>query len=365
MTLLDVARACGFSVSTVSIVLSEAPLSQNVAEKTRKHIRAMAQKLGYHPDAFARSLRRRRSQTIGVLAYDLSDPYCIPIVRGIQAGLQPASYLPLLMDAQTQRGLFDSYLQMTLERRAEGVIVIASWVFDETNLLSDVQKNNVPIVIVSRDLTERGVSSILVDNEAGGALAMRHLHELGHRRIAVIRGPEEMFDSEPRWQGIQSAAAELGIEFDSRLVFQLPNLVDPTSGFEGGLDCAQRMLRAGRPFTAVLAFDDLTALGVVRGLLGAGLRVPEDCSVLGFDDVLPAEVSTPGITTIRQPLREMGLLASEWVVDAIKARELRREQKPRLLRAPPELVVRMSSAAPAGRRKRAGGKLEMATRSGV
>jgi len=347
VTLLDVARACGFSVSTVSIVLSEAPLSQNVAEKTRKHIRAMAQQLGYHPDAFARSLRRRRSQTIGVLAYDLSDPYCIPIVRGIQQGLQPVSYLPLLMDAQTKRGLFDNYLQMILERRAEGVIVIASWVFDEANLLSDVKKNNVPIVIVSRDLTERGVSSVLVDNEAGGALAMRHLHELGHRRIAVIRGPEEMFDSEPRWAGVQSAAAEAGIQIDPRLVFQLPNLVDPTSGFEGGLDCAQRLLAAGRPFTAVLAFDDLTALGVVRGLLGAGLRVPEDCTVLGFDDVLPAAVATPGITTIRQPLREMGLLASEWVVEAIQAREQRRDVLPRLHRAPPELVVRMSSRAPA------------------
>ena len=347
VTLLDVARACGFSVSTVSIVLSEAPLSQNVAEKTRQHIRAMAQQLGYHPDAFARSLRRRRSQTIGVLAYDLSDPYCIPVVRGIQAGLQPASYLPLLMDAQTQRGLFDNYLQMILERRAEGVIVIASWVFDETNLLSDVKKNNVPIVIVSRDLTGRGVSSVLVDNEAGGALALRHLHELGHRKIAVIRGPEEMFDSEPRWAGVQSAAAAAGIEFDPRLVFQLPNLVDPTSGFEGGLDCAQRLLASGLSFTAVLAFDDLTALGVVRGLLGAGVRVPEDCSVLGFDDVLPAAVSTPGITTIRQPLREMGLLAAEWVMDAIEAREQRREQGLRLHRAPPELVVRMSSAAPA------------------
>jgi DNA-binding LacI/PurR family transcriptional regulator len=160
---------------------------------------------------------------------------------------------------------------------------------------------------------------------------------------------------------VQSAAAEAGIEFDPGLVFQLPNLVDPTSGFEGGLNCTQRMLATGRPFTAVLAFDDLTALGVVRGLHGAGLRVPEDCTVLGFDDVLPAEVSTPGITTIRQPLREMGLLASEWVVDAIKAREQRREQKPRLHRAPPELVVRMSSAVPAGKRKRAGGKLELAT----
>jgi DNA-binding LacI/PurR family transcriptional regulator len=111
----------------------------------------------------------------------------------------------------------------------------------------------------------------------------------------------------------------------------------------------------------VVAFDDLTALGVVRGLLSAGLRVPEDCTVLGFDDVLPAAVATPGITTIRQPLREMGLLASEWVVEAIEAREQKLEQKPRLYRAPPELVVRMSSAGPAGGRKRIGGKREVAT----
>jgi DNA-binding LacI/PurR family transcriptional regulator len=129
----------------------------------------------------------------------------------------------------------------------------------------------VTIVIVSPDLTERGVSSILVDNEAGGAVAMRHLHELGHRRIAVIRGPVEMFDSAPRWAGVQRAAAAAGIQFDPWLVFQLPNLGDPTSGFEGGLECAHRMLASGRPFTAVLAFDDLTALGVVRGLLGAGV----------------------------------------------------------------------------------------------
>ena len=110
---------------------------------------------------------------------------------------------------------------------------------------------------------------------------MRHLVELGHRRIAVIRGPEELFDSAPRWAGVREAAAEAGIRFDERLVFQLPGLVDPASGFEGGLDCARRMLVSGCAFTAVLAFDDLTALGVVRGLTEAGLRVPRDCSVLG------------------------------------------------------------------------------------
>src|ERR1700761_2849794 len=215
VTLLDIARACGFSVSTVSIVLSEAPLSQNVAAKTREHIRTIARQLGYHPDAYARSLRRRSTMTIGVLAFDLSDPFCVPLMRGIQEGAQKAGYMPLVMDAQTQRKLFDNYLHTLLERRAEGVIVIASWVFEETNLLGDIRKNNVPIAIVGRARTSRGISSILVDNEAGGAMATRHLIELGHRRIAVVRGPEQMCDSEPRWAGIQRVAAEEGLELDS------------------------------------------------------------------------------------------------------------------------------------------------------
>lgn len=352
VTLLDVAKACGFSVSTVSIVLSEAPLSQNVAASTREQIRAMAQELGYHPDAYARSLRRRRSQTIAVLAYDLSDPFCIPIVRGIQAGLHPAGYVPLLMDAQTQRRLFDSYLKTVLERRAEGVIVVASWIFDEADLLADIEKNHVPIVILGRDLTSRNVSSVLVDNEAGGMLAMRHLVDLGHRRIGVIRGPQELFDSEPRWVGLQKVAAEAGIRIDPRLVFQLPNLVDPMSGFEGGVHFARQMLASGLPFTAVLAFDDLTALGAVRGLSDSGVKVPADCSVLGFDDVLPAVVATPGMTTIRQPLREMGLLAAEGVLKAIKAREKGTLFAAEAHKATPELIVRMSTARPAVRNRK-------------
>ncbi|KAA6456421.1 LacI family transcriptional regulator [Acidobacteria bacterium AB60] len=344
VTLLDIARASGFSVSTVSIVLSEAPLSQNVAVTTRTHIRAIAKQLGYHPDAYARSLRRRTTQTIGILAFDLSDPFCVPIMRGIQEGVHDGGYLPLLMDAQTERKLFDSYLHMILERRADGLIVIASWVFEETNLLGDIRKNNVPIVIVGRDLVDRGISSILVDNEAGGALATRHLADLGHRHIAVIRGPQEMCDSEPRWAGIRKTAAQRGIPIDERLTFTLPGIADPASGFEGGVRLAQQMLASRRPFTAVLAFDDLTALGVVRGLSDAGLRVPHDCSVMGFDDVLPAAVATPAMTTIRQPLREMGLEAAQRVLHAI--RNNGKAEKPRLHQTDPELVVRQSTASP-------------------
>lgn len=349
VTLGDIAQASGFSVSTVSIVLSEAPLSKNVAATTRTHIRAIARQLGYHPDAYARSLRRRSTQTIGILAFDLSDPFCIPIMRGIQDELHAAGYLPLLMDAQTERKLFDNYLHMILERRAEAVIVLASWVFEETNLLGDVRKNNVPILIVGRDLTARGISSILVDNEAGGALAMRHLVELGHREIAVIRGPRQMCDSEPRWTGIKRVAAEVGLAIDPRLVFELPGQADPASGFKGGLKFARDMLKSGARFTAVLAFDDLTALGVVRGLAEAGLHVPDDCSVMGFDDVLPAEVATPAMSTVRQPLHEMGREAADVVLKTIR-QPAGKTAKTKLHLTTPELVARMST----GRARKAG-----------
>lgn len=348
VTLSDIARACHLSVSTVSIVLSESPRAQFVAESTRKRIRIAAKHLGYHPDVYARSLRSRHTQTIGVLAYDMADPFCIPIVRGIEEGLQEAQYFSLLVNAQTQRKLFDKYLHMILERRAEGVIVIASWVFEEADLLADIEKNHVPIVIVGRDLTERRVTSVLVNNRAGGAMLMRHLDALGHRQIAAIRGPQEMFDSVPRWEGIQRAADSAGIRLDQSLIYQLPNSSDSMTSFEGGRRFAKQMLACGKRFTAVAAFDDLTALGVVRGLTEAGLRVPEDCSVVGFDDILPAGVSTPGITTIRQPLREMGLLATERMLRAISQGQGREDRNAGLHILQPRLVTRASSGPPRG-----------------
>ncbi len=340
VTLTDVARSAGFAVSTVSIVLSEAPLSKNVSAATREHIRKTAARLGYHPDAFARSLRKRTSQTIGVLAFDLSDPFCMPIFGGIQSGLQPTGYLPLVMDAQTQRKLFDNYLNLLLERRVEGVIVIASWVFEEAGLLDDVRKNKVPILIVGRDLTRQGITSILLDNRQGGYIAMRHLIDLGHRRIAVILGPKEMFDSQPRWEGMQRAAMEKGVKLDPNLIFQLPGRGDSEAGFEGGRQFACELLAKEELFSAVLAFDDLTALGVLRGLSDAGIRVPTDCSVMGFDDVLPARVSTPAITTVSQPLHSMGLQAADVILRALQRSS---NGKAQLMKSPPELVIRMST----------------------
>ena len=331
-------------MSTVSIVLNDAPLSQNVAASTRKHIREVAQSLGYHPDAFARSLRRNRSRVIGVITYDLSDPFCISIIHGIEDHLQSQGYLPQFMDSRSQRSLFEAHLRMALERRAEGIIVIASWVFDESSLLADVEKNHVPVVVVGRDMTARNISSVLVDNDAGGYLAFQHLHQLGHRKIAVIRGPEELFDSQPRWEGIQRYTAEAHVKLNPALVCQLPGQVNPYSAFDNGILLIKRLLATKQEFSAVLAFDDLTALGVIRGLHQSGLRVPEDCSVIGFDDVFPVAVSIPSVTTIRQSMLQIGQTAAKCVFEALKAKEEGKGSPVRAHTFPPALITRESTA---------------------
>jgi len=298
-------------------VLNEAALSQYVAAATKEHIRAIASKLGYRPDASARSLRSRRSHTIGIMVSDISDPFCTLILQGIEKTLYPTTYLPIIMIAHNQSKQFGRHLEMLMERRVEGLIVVANWLFGEFDQLSELEKAHIPTIAVGRDLTARRVYSVQVDNVAGGYAAAQHLYELGHREIAVIRGPSELGDSDRRWLGIQRFAADVGLTLDSERIEQLTAAIEPTVGFEEGFRLTTQMIERGVRFTAVLAFDDLTGLGVIRALRHAGRRVPEDCSVIGFDDVPHATMNTPGLTTIRQPMEEMGSLAARWVLDAL------------------------------------------------
>jgi len=343
VTLQDVARASGFSTSSVSIVLNDAPLSRYVALKTKDHIRKTAQELGYHPDAFARSLRRRRSDTIGVLVFDISDPFCISLLRGIEHTLYPTAYLPIIIDADNRRDQFERYLEMLIERRVEGLVVVANWLFAEINPLSRIAKNIIPTVVVGRDLTQNSIQSVVVNNEEGGYAAMQHLYALGHRRIAVLRGPEEMNDSTRRWAGIQRFASEVGLRLEPRLTSQLLSAMDPDSSFDGGLRLTNEFIETGLKFTAILAFDDYTALGAIRALWKAGRRVPDDCSVIGFDDIPLAGVTTPGITTIRQPMMDMGKLATRLVLEAMASPKDGHPVTNLLHMMPPELVERDST----------------------
>jgi LacI family transcriptional regulator len=343
VTLADVAGASGFSTSTVSIVLNEAPLSRYVAAATKEHIRKKAAEMGYHADALARSLSRRRSQTIGVLVFDISDPFCMSLLRGIERTLYATTYLPIIMDADNRPEQFDRYLDMLIGRRVEGLILVANWLFAEIEPISKILMNKLPITVVGRDLTQRGLRSVVVDNEAGGYEAIRHLYSLGHREIATLRGPAGMDDSARRWQGIERFAAEVGLELDPRLTFQLPDSMEPTSSFDGGLILTAELIGKKAEFSAIIAFDDVTALGAMRALWLAGRRVPEDCSVIGFDDIPQAALSTPGITTVRQPMLEMGGLAASLVLEAIVPLNNALAEADLLELLPPELVQRDST----------------------
>src|SRR6202142_3001670 len=347
VTIRDVAKESGFSATTVSIVLNNAPLARYIPTATKKRIEGAAKKLGYRPNLFARSLRSRPIPTVGVMVFDMTDPFCTLVLRGIENSLYQASYLPILTNVQNERARFERYLEMLLDRRVEALIVLANWLFVNIDVLGDLEKSNIPTVMIGRELKNDAISSVIVDNELGAYTAVEHLYALGHRRIAFIRGPKTLTDSAPRWKGIRSVAKARGLEIDPRLVVDLPESRDPMSSFETGYKLTEEMLKTRRPFTAIMAFDDMTAFGVVRALTRAGLKVPEQWSVVGFDDVAASSLCTPPLTTIRQPMEAMGSMAASIVLEGINAMLEKRDLPAVHRKLAPELAVRDSTRGPA------------------
>ncbi len=343
VTIRDVARKSGFSSTTVSIVLNNAPLARYIPPKTKKRIESAAKTLGYRPNQFARSLRSRRSHAVGVMVFDMTDPYCTLVLRGIENTLYQASYLPILTDVHNDRSRFERYLEMLLDRRIEGLLVLANWLFLDINLLADLEKSSIPTALIGCELEGDAVSSVIVDNEIGGYIALEHLHSLGHRKIAIIRGPKTLSDSAPRWRGIRRCARNFGMELDEKLIVDLPESRDPLSSFEAGQALTEQLIKQRGAFTAIMAFDDMTALGAIRALARHGVRVPEQCSVIGFDDVATSAICTPALTTVRQPMEDMGASAAGIVLAGINAVLEKRQVSALHRKVAPELVLREST----------------------
>jgi DNA-binding LacI/PurR family transcriptional regulator len=343
VTIREVAKESGFSSTTVSIVLNNAPLARYIPAATKKRIEKAAKKLGYRPNLFARSLRSQRSHTVGVMVFDMTDPYCTLVLRGIENSLYQSSYLPILTDVHNERARFERYLEMLLDRRVEALIVLANWLFVNIDVLADLEKSSIPTVMIGQELRTDSISSVIVDNEVGAYSAVEHLYLLGHRKIAFIRGPKTLGDSAPRWKGIRSFAKTSGLELDPQLILDLPESRDPISSFEAGYKITEEFVKRKRPFTALMAFDDMTAFGAIRALAKAGLRVPEHCSVIGFDDVAASGLYTPSLTTVRQPMEAMGAMAVSIMVDGINAVLEKREVSATHRKMAPELAVREST----------------------
>ena len=344
-TIRDVARESGYSASTVSIVLNSAPLSRYIPEETKTRIQLAARRLGYRPNPLARSLRSQRSNIVGVMVFDITDPFCTPILRGLENSLYQANYLSLLADAHNEPHRFERYLEMLLDRRVEGLIVIANWLVTDIKLLADLTARQVPTVIAGRAFEIDTVSTVSVDNEAGAAMALEHLYKLGHGEIAFLRGPKVLASSGQRWKGIRTFANSVGLKLDPKRIAELPESLDPNSSFEAGAQLTAELLRQGKSFTALMAYDDMTALGALRALKGKEVRVPEDCSVIGFDDVAQAALSLPSLTTVRQPMEAMGSMSVGIMLDSIKSLDQKRDAPVIRKKIPAELVVRESTSA--------------------
>jgi LacI family transcriptional regulator len=325
------------------MVLNRAPLARYISESTKKCVIQVAERLGYQPNPFAAALRSHRSHTIGVMVPDIADPYCAQILRGIENSLSHSSCLPLLVDIQNNRLRFKNCLNALLGRRVEGLIILANSLYFETELLTALESRRIPSVVLGRQLEAGALNWVATDNDAGARQALDHLYRLGHRKIAFIRGPGMIVDSHHQWAGISSFATAANLELDPRLVVTLSN---PFSTYDGGYECTRELLALELPFTALVAFDDLTAFGAIRALTCAGLRVPSDCSVIGFDDIPAAAFYNPPLTSVREGMEGLGSMGAEIVIDAIRAQRKNKMFSPIHRKVKPELIVRESTAAP-------------------
>jgi DNA-binding LacI/PurR family transcriptional regulator len=327
-SLKKLAEHLGLNPATVSVVLNEVP-GRSIPAATRERIKAAAKELNYRPSLLARSLRNRQTLTIGILVPELGDGYHTQVMGGIGDHLMDAGYFYFTAHHRHQKNLVEEYSQMLLGRGAEALITIDT-------LLE--HSFSVPVVAVAGHRPIKGVTNVVLDHRFAAELALTHLYSLGHREIAFMRGQSFSSDSDERWHSTVTAARQIGITIDPELVVRLDrDIVSPELGYP----VMQHLLSGGKQFSAVVAFNDMSAIGAIRALQDSGLRVPDDVSVIGFDDIKAAAFNNPRLTTIRQPMATMGRIAAQCILNRLRGSERFREQ----ITIEPELVVRESTRA--------------------
>lgn len=330
VSLKQLAKSLGLSTTTLSLVLNNSDKAQSIPQETKDRIFAAARDLNYRPNFFARSLRSQRTYSVGVLIPELSDGYAAMVLTGIEDYLLQAGYMYLVTSHRHKDKLIDQYPRLLYERSVEGLIAV------DTRYDQDLP---LPVVNVSGHHEIPGVTNIILNHEKAAELGLQHLVELGHREIAFIKGQSFSSDTNVRWQAIGTAAQRLGVKIVAALTQQMEG---ESASPEVGYEAAVRLLKTKVPFTALFAFNDVCAIGAIRAFREAGMQVPEDVSVVGFDDIYEAAYHIPALTTIKQPLRRMGMLAAETLVKRICEPD---HVTAPFLQVEPDLVVRESTAA--------------------
>ena len=331
VSLKFLADRLGLSPATVSLVMNRSAVADSIPQETKDRIFAAAEKHKYRPNFVARSLRTQRSFMIGVLVPEVSEGYAAMVMSGIEDHLLREGYFYFVASHRHRADLIDEYPKLLLARSVDGLIAVDTpWVHNNLPI---------PVVTISGHNEVEGVTNILLDHARAAELALEHLAEQGHRRIALIKGQEFSSDTESRWNAILAAAGRLNLKVYPELTTQLRGDT-PTPDL--GYHVTQKLLNKRKPFTALFSFNDISAIGAIRALREAGLRVPEDVSVVGFDDIPGAAFQNPGLTTVKQPLRKMGVIAAENLLQRIARPNS--DDFPRLITVEPELIIRKSTA---------------------
>jgi LacI family transcriptional regulator len=330
VSLKQLAAHLNLSTTTLSLVLNNAPTAVSIPQETKDRIFSAARELNYRPNYLARSLRVQRTHTFGVIVPELSDGYSSMVLNGVEAVLSTQGYFYLTASHLHRDELLVDLPKMLAERQVEGIIAVDTPLRFEPNL---------PTVNVSGHEDVPGVTNVILNHQHAAELGIGHLYNLGHRRIAVIKGQAFSSDTDIRLETIGEAARKRDIPIDPKLTIQLQG--DSPSP-EVGYLAMKTLLAKGERFTAVFAFNDISAIGAIRALEEMGLRVPADVSVLGFDDIYAAAFHNPALTTIRQPLFEMGSLAARTLLERLAGG--REFAIPEVLSVEPTLVVRNSTA---------------------
>jgi LacI family transcriptional regulator len=324
------------SPATISLVLNNAPGVHSIPQETRDRVTEAAAKFDYRPSFYARSLRKRQTFSIGVLVPSLNDPYVGQVLSGMEELLIEEGYFYLTASHRRKPDLVEEYPRLLLDRCVEGFILIDT-------VLEHCLK--LPTVAVAGHRSFEDVTNVVLDQRRAADLLLRHLYQLGHRKFAFMRGGSHSSDADDRWGCQMAVARELKIEVLPELIADIKTR---ESTPEMGFDPANELIGRGIEFTALVCYNDVSAFGAIRALKDHGLRVPEDVSVVGFDDIQSAAFHNPSLTTIRQPLNRMGEVAARILLQRIRGQQ----KFPDAVSIMPELVIRESTCPPSPRRIR-------------
>lgn len=342
-TIKDIANMCNCSPTTVSFIMNNHPLAEFIADSTKERVLRAVEEMGYIPNTYARMLRNKNPRTVGIVSFDINDPYCIAVLRGIEECLNERNFFYQLADVRNDLELLHRFLQDAKSRYIDGIIGIFNSLTIDPGELKSYFAKELTLVSIGRVIPELKISSVMLDNPLGARLGVEHLHALGHRDIAFLIGPRETEDSRTRFDGIVKACRELGVPVDDNLV---ETITDLPATYESGAAAIGRLLDRGARMTAVFCYDDMTAYGVILELSRRGLRVPEDISVVGFDDLWPSAMYNPPLTTIRQPMNKMGVAGAEMIVNILAKPPKERPQLRHTIVMEPELVIRGTTTTP-------------------